>query len=78
MKKTNVCVSFKADRVSYVSDAIFRGMQSADFHSKSHLLTERRASAPKYSKPGKHDLAGPAFLRQEVASKLISPVSYDA
>lgn len=31
-----------------------------------------------YKPPGKHDLAGPAFLRVERGSKLISPVTYNA
>lgn len=79
IKKRNVsCLSFKGDRVSFISDAMWKGMNQPDFHNKTHELTEKRTQAPMYRAPGKHDLAGPAFLRKSTATKLIAPTTYNA
>lgn len=77
-KNHKACLSFKGDRTNFISDAQFRGAMSPQYHRKNHELTESRVMTPKYKAPGKADLAGPAFLRQTVASKLISPVTYKA
>ena len=56
---------------------MLRGAASPIYHQKKHDIVENRIQAPKYRAPGKHDKAGPAFLRQEAATKLISPNTYN-
>ena len=76
-KRHASCLNFKGDRVGFLEVAIHKGENSANFHTKTHDLTEKRTQAPMYKPPGKHDLAGPAFLRKSTATKLISPVTYE-
>lgn len=71
------CLNFKGERVSFIADAQAKGESSADFYSKNHLMVEKRTKTPVYRPPGKHDLAGPAFLNKSTATKLISPVTYN-
>lgn len=56
---------------------MYRGAASPIYHPKIHNLVEDRIMAPKYREPGKHDKAGPTFLREEKATKMISPSTYN-
>lgn len=74
----SACLSYKSDRVAFCADAQWRGENMPEFHSKKHELTERRCAAPVYKPPSSKDKEGPAFLRESRATKLISPVTYNA
>lgn len=57
------CLSFKDERKGFLDEALFKGSYSPIYHNLKHDIVEKRIQAPKYRAPGKHDLAGPAFLR---------------
>lgn len=71
------CLNFKEPRIGFFHEAMFRGATSPVYYSRKYELVEDRIRAPKYKAPGKHDKAGPAFLREERATKLIAPSQYE-
>ena len=77
-KKDVACLTFKAQKPSFVDDAMYRGKTSPAFHRVDHKLVENRVIAPKYSKIGSHELKGPSYLQPPAATKNVSPHSYRA
>lgn len=71
--------NFKDKKVSFLSEAQFKGVHSPAYYPKKFELVENRICSPKYfslinnSKKNQ----GPEFLRQRKATELISPVSYE-
>ena len=77
--KHSACLGFRGMRVSFLADAQRRGEDLPEFHTAKHELTEKRAvAAVGYKEPGKGDAAGPAFLKDTRATKLIAPTTYNA
>jgi hypothetical protein len=72
------CLNFKAARASYLGDAMYKGSVSPSYRISDHKLVEPRVRVHAYTKRINTTSSGPAFLVSTVASKLISPVSYNA
>ena len=71
------CLKFKAERGSYLGEAMYKGSISPNYRISEHKLVEPRVRVHSYMKRNKPS-TGPDFLKSTVASKLISPVTYHA
>lgn len=71
------CLKFKAPRGSYLGEAEYKGSISPNYRTSDYKLVEPRVRVHSYMKRNRPSL-GPAFLQSTVATKLISPVAYNA